>query len=380
MKLALSCLCENPLKPTGLTTYFAALVQETIRIDPDLEWLVFVGPHQTWHIEDSRITVCRKFPANDDLAKRLLADHFLVPLHARSFGAKALLTVGFVPLLKTLPIVMHMLTLHHQDSNNQISFFRSFYRRWMTQRGLNKSTLIITNSNFAKEQILRVNPDVESKLVVSPEGLDHTQFHPNASEQEATHFEKKYAITPGYLLWISNFYSYKQAPELLRAYSQLDPSLRNQVPLVMVGGEWEGNREKAKVLIRELGIENQVIFPGWVPDQDIPLFYRHARLFTLPSKEETFGRIVIEAMACGAPCLLNEIPVLREVAEDAAEYTPFDQVSETSQKLTELLTKPSRLQELKEKGIVHAQIFSFERMARERLKRIDSLFNREEEI
>ena len=63
MKLALSILCENPLRRTGLTTTYHEFVARGLKLCPDVSWVVFVGPNQPWRVEDPRVEVVRDFPA-----------------------------------------------------------------------------------------------------------------------------------------------------------------------------------------------------------------------------------------------------------------------------------------------------------------------------
>jgi hypothetical protein len=87
------------------------------------------------------------------LKGRLLSDHFLVSSKAREMQAKALVTVGFVPMLSLLPVAMHVLTLHHLSNGNQISSLKRAYRRLVVNNGIKRASLIITNSEFAAQQI-----------------------------------------------------------------------------------------------------------------------------------------------------------------------------------------------------------------------------------
>ena len=108
------------MRKTGLTTLFDEFVRHALRLFDDLEWLIFAGPGQTWTLDDPRVQVVRKYPANDRLGPRLFADHFLVPAEARRLGASALLTVGFAPLRRCLPTIMHLFSLQHLDRTNRV--------------------------------------------------------------------------------------------------------------------------------------------------------------------------------------------------------------------------------------------------------------------
>jgi glycosyltransferase involved in cell wall biosynthesis len=373
MKLALSILCENPLRKTGLTTLFHEFVSRGLELFPKVRWLIFAGPNQEWTINDPRVEMVRDFPANDQLSRRLFADHFQVPAVARARGADVLVTIGFVPFRKCLPTAMHVFSLQHLDKNNRVGFAREIYRKWVTKFSWPKADLVITNSKFAVSQILSVYPDFRERLVQSYEGLQHEQFHPTAPTDEAVRLAKKFGLTPGYFLWISNFYPYKQAELLLTGYAKLDAETRRRHPLVMVGGNWENALESAQALARQLGIFADLRFPGWIADEWLAPLYRHARAFCLASREETFGRCVIEAMACGAPCVVNDIPIMREVTDGHALIVDFKDAGRVAGALQSLAEDDVLHGRLRADGLRRAQNFTFEKLTTERITAIQRL-------
>ena len=79
LKIALSTLCENPLRKTGLTSLFHELVRHSVAQFDDIAWIVFAGPSHEWALEHERVSVVREFPANDEIRRRLAADHFFLP-------------------------------------------------------------------------------------------------------------------------------------------------------------------------------------------------------------------------------------------------------------------------------------------------------------
>ena len=367
LNIALSTLCENPSRKTGLTSLFHELVRHSVAQFDDIGWIVFAGPSQEWALEHERVSVVREFPANDEMRRRLVADHFLLPARAKALGAEVLVTVGFVPLRKKLPTVMHMLSLQHLDRSNKVGMFRKIYRTWMADRGFARADAILTNSQFARSQILAAHPGCASRLNVSYEGLQHDQFHPRPDLDEAVALEREFGLKPGFLLWVSNFYPYKQAELLLDAYASLTADARKLMPLVMIGGGWEGGAESAAAKARALGIAGDVRFLGWVEDRWLPALYRQARIFTLPSREETFGRCVLEAMASGTPCVVNDIPIMHEVTAGHAAIVDFRDAAAVTAALTRLTIADGERSVLREAGMRRAADFSFEKLARERI-------------
>lgn len=352
-KLAFSLLCENPRRRTGLTTLFHGFIAEALRQFPEVHWLLFAGPEQRWEISDPRVEVVRSFPANDRRRARLWADHFRVAPEAKRRGAAALLTVGFVPLRTAgLPVVMHVFTLHHRRAGGGAG---AGYRRAAIARGLKKAVLVIANSEWTASQLRG-----RERMIVSPEGLDHDVFCPAGPAGGA-------GLPPQYLLWAGNFYPYKRAELALAAYARLTPDLRAQFPLVLAGGDWEGGQAQAQVRAKELGVTADTRFLGWVDDAALPALYRGARAQVLPTAEETFGKSVTEAMACGCPCVLQDLPVLREVADGAALFVDFTDTRAAGEALRRVCTDDALAAELRTAGLKRAADFSYARLARERV-------------
>jgi glycosyltransferase involved in cell wall biosynthesis len=370
MKLALSLLCENPKRPTGYASMCRELIARSINLYPELEWIVFAGKGLRLSGDEERVKHVDCFQGNDQLKARLFADHFLVSSTARQMQAKALVTVGFVPVLSVLPVAMHILTLHHLNDGNQIPSLTRTYRRLVVNDGLKRACLIITNSEFAAQQIRISSSLDERKLLISSEGLDHSLFHPRAADRESADLASALGINPGYIVWISNLYPYKQASKLVEAFAALPEALRVRHPLVFVGGDWNGQRALTEQLAARLGILENLRFLGWVDEKWIAPLYRQARIHVLASREETWGRSVTEAMSCGCPCIVNDIPVMHEVTQGKALIVNFDDRAATVEGLTRLLTDEPLRQKLRQEGIERTQSLSFDRLTRERMQRI----------
>ena len=176
------------------------------------------------------------------------------------------------------------------------------------------------------------------------------------------------------MLWTSNLYPYKQAPLLLAAYARLDQTTRSRHPLVIVGGDWENELARCHKLVDNLGIRADVRFLGWVGDEWLAPLYRQARAFVLASREETFGRCVIESMACGTPVIVNDIPIMREVTDGHAVVVDFANAAEAEQGLRQILNDDEVRQRLRKGGLMRAQEFTFEKFTSERIEAIANRF------
>jgi glycosyltransferase involved in cell wall biosynthesis len=367
LSMALSLLCESPSRPTGLSSLFKEFVRRSIDLDSNLRWIVFVGPDYDFGPVSDRVTLCRNFSGNDNLGRRLYADHLLVSWHAERMGAQALLTVGFVPVRQGIPTIMHLFTLHHLSDSNHLDPIRSVYRSWATTQGLRAARLVITNSRFAANQITTVVPAVKGKVIQSYEGVDHSVFNPVQPPEEKAELDRALGLPPKYILWLSNLYPYKQADLLLRSHARLPAALREEYPIVFVGGDWSNQRALLEQLAAQLSVTIRLQFLEWVEQRWIAPLLRQARILALPSREETFGRPVAEAMACGTPCVVNDIPIMHEVTNGAAWITDFANLSGAAYSLAEALTDETQRADVIQRGLIRARDFDFDKLTRERL-------------
>jgi glycosyltransferase involved in cell wall biosynthesis len=137
-----------------------------------------------------------------------------------------------------------------------------------------------------------------------------------------------------------------------------------------VGGDWNGQRALTERLAADLGVLENLRFLGWVDEKWIAPLYRQASIHVLATRAETWGRSVTEAMSCGCPCIVNDIPVMQEVTQGKALLVNFDDKAATVEGLIRLLTDEPLRQKLRKEGVERTQSLSFDRLTRERMERI----------
>ncbi|MDJ0795261.1 MAG: glycosyltransferase family 4 protein [Calothrix sp. MO_167.B12] len=104
------------------------------------------------------------------------------------------------------------------------------------------------------------------------------------------------------LLFVGRLVPYKGADMVIEAIAQLEQSIRDQVLLTIVGDGSE--KTSLELRVKELNLSNIVKFAGWVPQHKTVEYYRQADIFCFPSVREFGGAVVLEAMACGLPCIV----------------------------------------------------------------------------
>src|SRR6266571_6047202 len=210
--------------------------------------------------------------------------------------------------------------------------------------------------------------DLENRVGLSRERLHvvyegvSSQFEPPDAESCAR-ARAKYGLPEEYLLNVCTNDHRKNLPTLLRAYHRL--RLQADVPqLVVVANRGRFRADTAR-LLRETGLDGQVLIVGDIEDHDMPSVYGGATIFLFPSLYEGFGLPPLEAMACGVPVICSNAGSLPEVTGDAAmNVEPLDFVG-LSEALRRLLSDSPLRVSLARKGLERAHRFSWQIMANE---------------
>jgi glycosyltransferase involved in cell wall biosynthesis len=144
------------------------------------------------------------------------------------------------------------------------------------------------------------------------------------------------------LLYVGRFTAVKRLSVLIEAYARARPGFMCPAPLVLVGGfpgEWEG--EHPADAIARTGARD-VYLAGWHGHDELPDFLNAADLLVLPSVAEQFGQVLVEAMACGLPCLAVDSHGPAEIIEhgDTGWLVEPDEVGGLANALVEAVNRP----------------------------------------
>ncbi|HMM42812.1 MAG TPA: glycosyltransferase family 1 protein, partial [Thermomicrobiales bacterium] len=164
------------------------------------------------------------------------------------------------------------------------------------------------------------------------------------------------------LLFLGTLQPRKNLETLLKAYARTAGETGWQLVVAGAAG-WQ--HEPIFALARELGVAQTVRFIGFVPPEELPIWYNAADAFVYPSLYEGFGLPLLEAMACGTPVVASETPALREVVGNAGLVVGPRDVPALAQALLQLARAPELRQELATRGLRRAREYSWRRTAAE---------------
>ena len=131
-----------------------------------------------------------------------------------------------------------------------------------------------------------------------------------------------------YLLYVSRLDVYKHHREVVRGFAALPPALRKRLHLVFLGETDLPEAEPVTRLVRELGLQGQVLMPGAVPYASLPAWYHHARAIVFASSCENCPNILLEGLGAGRPVLSSDVMPMPEFGGPGLAYfSPFDPAS-----------------------------------------------------
>lgn len=222
---------------------------------------------------------------------------------------------------------------------------------------------IIVLSEIDKQQVMESYQVPDERLHVMP--MVVPRYIQEA--QTPAGFDERYRLPEKFFFYPAQFWEHKNHKNLLRAMAILKPEL-SDLKFVFVGSK-KNAWDSVKQLIEELGLQDDVILPGYVPDADMPEFYRLARALIYASCYGPTNLPPLEALTLGCPMALAEITCMPDRVGDAALVFHQDSAEQMADCMRKLWVDDELCSELIEKGRVRASAWQ-ERQFYQRLEEI----------
>ena len=275
-------------------------------------------------------------------------------------------TNGMVPLAVPVPTVV---TIHDMS----LTMFPRYHppRRVLLNRPLvdvaaRRADAIITVSESAKRDIVRLYGSQAERIHVVHEAAAPS-FQPVTDQTVLDRVRQRYRLAERFILYVGTIEPRKNLPKLIEGFASRCKS--GQLPHQLVcAGPYGWLSRDIEDLIDRLQIEEAVRFTGYIPFEDLAALYTLAEMFVFPSLYEGFGLPVVEAMACGTPVVTGHVAALAEVGGGAVEQVARLDADTLGDAMVRLAGDRQRREKLSALGRERAQLFSWDRAARETLK------------
>ena len=346
-------------KKHGMDVVALELIKNLQEIDKQNEYVIFVRDDK----DENAIIKTSNFKI-EKLSSFTYADWEQVKLKKAVKSGKIDLlhcTANTAPLSVNVPLIV---TLHDIIYLEKVDFkgttyqnLGNLYRRYIVPKIAKKAELLITVSEFERANIINHLKLTEDRVKVLYNGVS-PKFNNQYSPEEVNEFRTLYNLPESYIMFLGNTAPKKNTPNVIKAYVNYCVSEKEAIPLVLL----DYKKELVEKLLQELKQErfiNKIIFPGYIPYNQIPLMYKAATLFLYPSLRESFGLPILEAMACGTPVITSNTSSMPEIAGDSAEIiNPFNYL-ELTDAIRNLLRNESVRKNYIEKGLQRVKDFTW---------------------
>lgn len=248
---------------------------------------------------------------------------------------------------------------------------RSLLYKALLGRTLKFADRIIAVSEQTKKDLINAMNVPEEKIKVIYEAANE-QFMP-MDKAYCRNSLSRYNITDPFILYVGTLEPRKNIPKLIKAFYKIKKLGINHK--LVIAGKKGWNYKEIFETIKNLKLQTDVLFTGYMPEEDLPILYNAADLFVYPSLYEGFGLPPLEAMACGTPVITSNTSSLPEVVGDAGVIVDPCNVGGLANVMYEVLINESLREDMRTKGLERARMFSWERTAKETLQAYEGLKN-----
>jgi glycosyltransferase involved in cell wall biosynthesis len=365
MKVGIDSRAAIWYRGTGMGTYTYQLIRNIYLIDKKNEYHFFLPNEKFQGTDPLTSGIFQSIAQNTDTFwETVIGEETITPndidiYHVPQNG------IGLPPQ-KNYPTVVtvHDLIPYILPETVGPGYLKIFQREM--PRILKEADHVITVSDHSKNDLKKIM-DVPEKMITVIHEAPESTYKPIKREVAKARIQNRYGIKGRFILYIGGFSPRKNLRGLINAYHRIYKEMKTPCKLVILGKPSRDYPGLIK-LVESFGLQDWVLFPGFIPMQDLPFFYNASDLFVYPSFYEGFGLPPIEALACGTPTVVSNVSSLPEVVGDAAiQVNPHDLLS-LAAAMHRVLTEPELEQELRKKGLKRAENFSWTKTAAQTIK------------
>ncbi|MFH0779258.1 MAG: glycosyltransferase family 1 protein [Parcubacteria group bacterium] len=364
MLIGIDASRANKSIKTGVEWYSYHLIEELKKIDKDNRYFLYTNvPLQ------GALAVC---PINFE--ERVLK--WPIPrswttcrLSWEMFFGKEKPDVLFVPAHASPFLNMKVVTIHDIGFAHFPEAYHwadKFYHKLTIQVIKRTAKRIIAVSNFTKKDLIETYKIPAEKISVVYNGYDQNKFKQQAGGSDI--LKEKYKIDAPYVLFLGRLELKKNIPRLVEAFGKFKARNKNDNHKLVLAGTKGLTFPLVEEQIKKFDLKSEIIIPGWIDSDDMPIFYNNADLFAFPSLFEGFGIPILEAMASGCPVICSNTTSLPEVAGDAALMFNPEKADEIASRMEQVLLNPEVGESMQIKGLEQVKHFSWKKCAEETLE------------
>lgn len=369
MKIAFDLRWIRSEKMDGISRYTVNLVLHLLKSDSEKKYIL-IGDETILqkHVDLSAFSNAKIISINQPLLSIqdfLLTQRSITQLDIDIFHVPNYLSSPFGGTYKKILTVHDLIPFLFPEALSKSRllwrlFYKSIYPALVILRSADTILAVSENTKRDLVRLLHIQPE---RIQVVWDGIED-RFSPEY-EVPVESFLQKYKLPQCFLLYVGRQDPYKGLKYLMHAYALLPKSLQQQYHLAIAGKtdpRYIGDVHKE---ITRLRLQECVHFLDYVSDEDLPLLYFAATLFTHPSLYEGFGLPPLEAMACGTPVVYADTSSLSELIGEAGFAVAPASAESLANGIRQLLENENLRRSFSQKGIIHTKRYTWQNVAQE---------------
>jgi len=309
----ISTLSQTQGATSGLMGQYRLMSKHLPNIDPERKYKYIVS-RETSSMFDEFLPPDSKVTLGWDNRRRFLrlfTEQILVgfTLGERRVGAYISYNSGVCPLNmpKGVAVIQAFLGLQHYGKN-QVKLLPGVYRKLQVNYSVRRADCLVANSEYVLSWFRENFKEHCHKAMIVPHSVDEDVFNSEPLSAELDEELCKLRVPKKYVLFVSKIYYFKRLDIAVKAWCEAMASKKCDCDMVVLGQFAEiygpGLKYKERILkmVEEYNLKSRMHFFDEVPITVVAALYKRAALYIQPSPSETFGKTVLEAMACG--CLV----------------------------------------------------------------------------
>ncbi|MDA3928775.1 MAG: glycosyltransferase family 1 protein [Prolixibacteraceae bacterium] len=363
-------------KKHGMDMVALELIKNLQSIDSKNEYIIFVKPD-----EDKCIPKATNFKVVELKGGPYPTwEQFALPKAALDEGCDILhCTSNTGPVRSKVPMITIVHDMIYMESisllNKGGSWYQKFgnmYRRWVVPKVIKRSKRITTVSNYEKDRMKNFFGLSDHKLRTVYNGVGQ-HFMKIENDSVLLKAKSDYKLPDHFFFFLGNTDPKKNTPNVLKAFADFNAQSNLRYKLVML----DYDETALQKVLKDIGhpeVRADIHLTGYVVNTDLPAIINQCAIFLYPSMRESFGIPILEGMACGVPVITSNTSSMPEIAADAAHIVNPNNSSEITEGMIRIMNDASYRDELCQKGIERAKVFSWKAMAENYLKLYEEIY------
>ncbi len=363
---------DESYRAAGVSNYIENLLRGLSEVDKHNQYYLYTDVWAKKNTLKRRLQLEKNFKwhpsryATTKPLSRILWEQFVQPLSIAKMdvahGMSSAIPLWQFGAARQVLTIHDLVFLVFQDKHGTA---QRQYLEKMTRLSAQRASKIIAVSENTKRDIIRLLNIPEEKIVVVAEaaGQEFRQL-PKAQVED---FRRQKGLPERFFLSLGTLEPRKNIKALLHSYSALREMMGDQsLPLVIAGAKGWHYKDIFET-VEQLNLEKHVSFPGFVPREEVALWFNAATVFVYLSEYEGFGLPPLQAMACGVPVVVNNASSLPEVVGDAGYIVDARNIYQVAVTLRLLSEDESIHETMSHKALERSQTFSWHKAAQQTL-------------